>query len=676
MALSLSGLLDHSTLLKSQLASQTISLRMLNSMPMAFSWFIRVTFACSVVCSSGGYAQLLNPVWSRSAATGSPGNWSAFASFRGGDGILFSDLSSSLTAKLGFYRLPFFSEKGLSVVSNPASGDRWRNCFLMASDGQVYEVFESDSPTGFSTAYVGTGQLPVSLEVDRFSNDSVQAVVVANVTFVFARSQTNTSRLFYTCRNNTLSKAQWSKWLPIGEDGEGVEQDAFAVVNTFLGRIEVFAVLSGGALAHTWQSGVSQFDSKWHKLGVFPPKFDSAPTAHSMGHSVFNGVLEVFARGTDGVVYRIWQTTCDKVKNPWGPCTWNLYFEKLGSSPPSSPQAPNPLVTSSNLHLGVEVFVVSRDGQLYHIWESERGGKWSDWQAIGYRGGIRYAATPSITTGVSGWWEVVAVGEDNMTYIVSQAHVFSVAPSAIPFGHNITVNWVVPMDEATSKDWIGLYPKGTDNDFYVDFSYVGGKQNPLEDPVPEGALNFTVTLPNGAYEVRYLVNREYTPVMGGNITVSNATNASEWLQLYRGMARGLGVEAFNFEKCVKDGNLTVETFRDAFKAFESRDIIEGLHLIAQGLTDLRDALVACDETAIVQDLTKFIEDLISCTEGSCEKFVIDIGKYILILYERHYEIYGDIRCASNGFKIDAYEQAGIDIGRVTAACIKNPTQSI
>ena len=41
----------------------------------------------------------------------------------------------------------------------------------------------------------------------------------------------------------------------------------------------------------------------------------------------------------------------------------------------------------------------------------------------------------------------------------------------------------------------------------------------------------------------------------------------------------------------------------------------GLHLIAEGLEDLRDALVQCDETVIVKDLTKFIEALISCTTG-------------------------------------------------------------
>ncbi len=41
----------------------------------------------------------------------------------------------------------------------------------------------------------------------------------------------------------------------------------------------------------------------------------------------------------------------------------------------------------------------------------------------------------------------------------------------------------------------------------------------------------------------------------------------------------------------------------------------GLHLFAEGLEDLRDALIQCDETVILKDLTKFIEDLIACTAG-------------------------------------------------------------
>ena len=102
-------------------------------------------------------------------------------------------------------------------------------------------------------------------------------------------------------------------------------------------------------------------------------------------------------------------------------------------------------------------------------------------------------------------------------------------------------------------------------------------------------------------------------------------------------------------------------------------------------------------------LVKFIEDLLSCTEGmwehkisqhihdscstifdkirceiwgqpfcwlmkmhvlsdssvpadNCIKFAIDVGLELVILYEHIYEIYGDIQAATNSFKIQAYEQ--------------------
>ncbi len=42
---------------------------------------------------------------------------------------------------------------------------------------------------------------------------------------------------------------------------------------------------------------------------------------------------------------------------------------------------------------------------------------------------------------------------------------------------------------------------------------------------------------------------------------------------------------------------------------------KGLHLFAEGLSDFRDALIQCNETDIVKILTKFVEDLVSCTEG-------------------------------------------------------------
>ncbi len=34
---------------------------------------------------------------------------------------------------------------------------------------------------------------------------------------------------------------------------------------------------------------------------------------------------------------------------------------------------------------------------------------------------------------------------------------FSLSPTVVEFGRNVTVSWAIPMDEATHKDWIGRY---------------------------------------------------------------------------------------------------------------------------------------------------------------------------------------------------------------------------
>lgn len=101
-------------------------------------------------------------------------------------------------------------------------------------------------------------------------------------------------------------------------------------------------------------TGPTSFDGSWHDLVLFPPKFNAAPAAHTMGHSVFNGVIEVFGR-EGNTLHHIHQTTCDAVSNPWGPCTWELEFHQLGGDLVSDPRSANPLSVTNNVHLGLEV---------------------------------------------------------------------------------------------------------------------------------------------------------------------------------------------------------------------------------------------------------------------------------------------------------------------------------
>ena len=75
------------------------------------------------------------------------------------------------------------------------------------------------------------------------------------------------------------------------------------------------------------------------------------------------------------------------------------------------------------------------------------------------------------------------------------------------------------------------------------------------------------------------VNKEYIAVLDASLSVTEAPLELEWVQLYTGIARGLGNLNVNITECVEDGNITVATFRAAFDAFEDRRIYDGKILV-------------------------------------------------------------------------------------------------
>ena len=77
-----------------------------------------------------------------------------------------------------------------------------------------------------------------------------------------------------------------------------------------------------------------------------------------MDTNIFNGRINVFVHGTDGKVHHIWQTTCDKVPNPWGWCTWSTW-NTIGGKIPSIMDTANTLAIANNMHLGIEVIFFS-----------------------------------------------------------------------------------------------------------------------------------------------------------------------------------------------------------------------------------------------------------------------------------------------------------------------------
>ena len=122
----------------------------------------------------------------------------------------------------------------------------------------------------------------------------------------------------------------------------------------------------------------------------------------------------------------------------------------------------------------------------------------------------------------------------------------------------------------------------------------------------------------------FRVDRRYFDAVSSSLAATNGTKDKEWIQVYRGIATGLGKRGFNFEKCVEDGNHTVELFKESFAAFQNNDIFKGLQLIGTALMDVVKAFEDCGETDIAKALEKLATDFIQCVAG---KFVPDITEH-------------------------------------------------
>ena len=44
-------------------------------------------------------------------------------------------------------------------------------------------------------------------------------------------------------------------------------------------------------------------------------------------------------------------------------------------------------------------------------------------------------------------------------------------PNSVPWGSDLKISWSVAVDEASSGDWVAIYPVGATNDQYVDYRY-------------------------------------------------------------------------------------------------------------------------------------------------------------------------------------------------------------
>jgi hypothetical protein len=229
----------------------------------------------------------------------------------------------------------------------------------------------------------------------------------------------------------TTANGSWSGWESLGSSLAG--RPAAALNED--GRLEIFARGTDGALWHNWQTSAGGNWSGWYSLGG---TFRQNPAATW----TVSGRLEVFVRGTDDLYYYNRQTspgggwsgwsaigTCCGHSNPGvvldtfgqphvfmteaNGVVWTKWqfsngnwsgWDTLGCCAKSEP------VLGRNYNGTLEVFIRGTDDQLYHKWETSRGGSWSGW--AGLSGALTSTPTAAINITV-GTLEVFVRGTGN-----------------------------------------------------------------------------------------------------------------------------------------------------------------------------------------------------------------------------------------------------------------------
>lgn len=571
---------------------------------------------------------------------------------------------------------------GVTFRTTPALSPDHTELFVLGSDDNLYVAALNGAPAVFSLA----GKLPKPAANATTPGapllQPVVAVVRQNELHVVVRVRGGDVYWATGKRNATAGQQRLSEFQLIGDE-QRASSDPSVVLNEKMDRLEAFII---GTDSKLWRShldeGSSVWVPGWKELWHNQPGFaHQAPLAiQSATHTAFGGVLEVFAVSLDDNIYAIAQASCNKGFND---CTWDTSYHRVCEKQVLTTM---PLTITLNAHEGIEIFFVDNTTRkLFHVYQDESRGPFSDVLPAVPQATATFSSGPAVTKNTVGWWQVdLRDATFNATRVISEPRTIHLSPAGTwQSGKNLSVAWDVADDEASTFDWIGVFPAAAaDVGNFLDYHYINGQLDPYNhDPVPKGSMIFDSILPNGTYVLQYIAsykNKNYLPVMTAVVNIAGFnSNATEAQLVFEGMAVGLGVENFNFEKCVDDGEHTVETLKLAFQAFDERKVFEGLHLLSQALDDLRIALVACNETDIAQRMEKFLKDLISCTSDQCLEFVIDLLEELLVItYEHEHEIFKSVNSARNCFKLQpqpAYFMGGVSIGRVTEAVIAPPS---
>lgn len=187
--------------------------------------------------------------------------------------------------------------------------------------------------------------------------------------------------------------------------------------------------------------GDTMTQTDWSSLGT-PVEQTTFPSSSTVGRNA-DGRLEVFFISQDGTLWHIWQTS------PGG--TWSTWAS-LNKSPNISFSSGT--TVGENADGRLEVFNIGSDGALWHIWQTTAGGDWyNSWFSSGQPSASVGIFLPTgVIQNEDGRLEVFALGRDDALW-----HIWQTLPNGkwstwASFGTPSNVHFTTAPSVARNKD--------------------------------------------------------------------------------------------------------------------------------------------------------------------------------------------------------------------------------
>ena len=181
----------------------------------------------------------------------------------------------------------------------------------------------------------------------------------------------------------------WSNWTSL-EKPPNTNVNALGTGKNADGRIEVFTIGDDGNLWHIWQTAPGGSWSNWFSSGKPAYAFSGTSIPPIVSRNL-DGRLEVFANGSDGAIYHIWQHT------PGG--TWGGWF---WLDHPTSANIIGNCSVTQNKDGHLELLVNADDGALWHLWQTDGGKSWGIWYSLGSPPNTATSAYPFVIANADG----------------------------------------------------------------------------------------------------------------------------------------------------------------------------------------------------------------------------------------------------------------------------------